>query len=307
MTKNEFYERIKDGVLENLRQTDPSLEAIINSVTKINNVVYTGLSFRSDNSRISPVVYLDDFFQRYSEEDLSIDDIVTRVSEIYKTHAQDAQDINVCGLTEYDTIREQIVPAICNSERCTEYLKNAPHESLCDLSVYYRLLVDIGNDGEGSVLVNSNLMKLWGISYDELKEQAWNNIRKYNPPSFHTMSSILKEMMPGLDDDDSFDEDLAPGMNVLSNTSKCNGAIYMADTETLRSICDEMDSDLILLPSSRHEIIILPFSMADTLERCNEMQLMVSEINATTVSSEDYLSDSVYSFVRERGTIEKVA
>lgn len=306
MTKNEFYERIKDGVLENLRQTDPSLEAIINSVTKINNVVYTGLSFRSDNSRISPVVYLDDFFQRYSEEDLSIDDIVTRVSEIYKTHAQDSQDINVCGLTEYDTIKEQIVPALCNSARCEEYLKEAPHESLCDLSVYYRLLVDIGNDGEGSVLVNSNLMKLWGISYDELKEQAWNNIRKYNPASFHTMSSILKEIMPGLDDA-SFDEDMAPGMYVLSDTSKINGAIYMADTETLRSICDEMDSDLIILPSSRCEVIILPISMADTPERWTELQLMVSEINATTVSEELFLSDSVYSFVRERGTVEKVA
>ena len=44
MNKNEFFEAVKNGVLENLKKTDDTLEATINKVTKINNVIYTGLA-----------------------------------------------------------------------------------------------------------------------------------------------------------------------------------------------------------------------------------------------------------------------
>ena len=53
-------------------------------------IIYTGLSFRSQTARVAPVVYLDDFFSRFSDDDLSLDDIIDRVSEIYKTHAADS-------------------------------------------------------------------------------------------------------------------------------------------------------------------------------------------------------------------------
>ena len=40
MNKNEFFEAVKNGVLENLKKTDDTPEATINKVTKINNVIY---------------------------------------------------------------------------------------------------------------------------------------------------------------------------------------------------------------------------------------------------------------------------
>ena len=305
MTKNEFYERIKEGVLENLKQNDPTLDAIINSVTKINNVVYTGLSFRSDKTNISPVVYLDNFYERFSEDDLSIDEIIEQVTKMYVAHSKDALDINVGSLTSYEAVKDKIVPAICNSDRCKEYLKKAPHESLCDLSVYYRVMIDI-SDGEGSVLVSSQLMDTWGVTYEELKSQAWSNIKTKNPPVFCSMRDILREMMPAFDDSD-FPEETDDSMNILSNQSKQNGAVYLANTSVLLDISSRLESDLIIIPSSRHELIILPFKMADTPDRLSEIKEMVISVNQTTVSAEDYLSDSVYTYLRERGTVEKAA
>ena len=76
MNKTEFFEAVKNGVLENLKKTDETLEATINKVTKINNIIYTGLSFRSMTARVAPVVYLDDFFARFSDDDLSLDDVI---------------------------------------------------------------------------------------------------------------------------------------------------------------------------------------------------------------------------------------
>lgn len=305
MNKTEFFERIKDGVLSNLRENDPSLDGAIQQVTKINNLVYHGLSLRSESNNVSPMIYLDDFFNRYSEEDLSIDDIVTRVTEVYKKNIAGAQDIDVSSITDYGYVKTRIVPAICNFEKSSEYLKNIPHEEFCDLAVYYRILVDI-SDGEGSILVSSQLMAGWNVSYDELKNQAWKNLHELNPPFFSTMFDILKEMVPGMNVSDiGYDTDNS--MFVLSNKSRINGAVYIADAEVLNNIATELDTDLILLPSSRHELIVLPLAMASDEDRWSEMVAMVKEINHSTVSEEDFLADSVYRFSRDTNLVKKVA
>ena len=122
MTKTEFFEEIKKGVLENLRTDDPTLDGIINQVTKINNIVYNGLSFKSQQTRVAPVIYLDQFFDRFSDEDLSIPDIIDRVTAIYREHISTSNEINVNNITDWDEIKSKIVPAICNTDSCTEYV-----------------------------------------------------------------------------------------------------------------------------------------------------------------------------------------
>lgn len=309
MNRNEFFEAVKNGVLENLKQTDDTLEATISKVTKINNIVYTGLSFRSQNTRVAPVVYLDEFFARFSDDDLSLDDVIDRVSEIYKTHASNGLDIDVGGISDYAAIKDKLVPALCNAEKCSDYLKDAPHEQFCgDLAIYYRIIIDI-RDGEGSVLVNNQLMGTWGVTLDDIRSQAWENLKRDNPPSFSSMYDVLKESVP------SFSEVALPeesdgsfAMHVLTNRSRTSGAVYMADTSVLQGIADDMHTDLIILPSSRHEVLILPYEMADGPDKWEEMKSMVTEINHNgTVSDEDYLADSVYVYLRERGIVEKAA
>ena len=305
MNKTEFFEMIKDGVLANLRDTDPTLDGAIQQVTKINNIIYHGLSLRSDNNRVAPMIYLDDFFSRYSDNDISIDDIVNRVTDVYKKNIAGAQDIDVSNITDYDIVKTQIIPAVCNFERSSEYLKSAPFERICDLAVYYRILIDMA-DGEGSILVSSQLMETWGISFEGLKDQAWKNLHEINPPFFATMFDVLKEIMPAFDAS-GLETDTDNDMYILSNKSRINGAVYIADTKVLGDIANKLGTDIILLPSSRHELVILPYAMAADPDRWSEMAAMVSEINQSTVSDEDFLADSVYYFTRESGTVKKVA
>ena len=309
MTKQEFFETIKDGVLENLRTDDPTLDGIISQVTKINNIVYNGLSFKSENAHVAPVIYLDQFFDKFSDEDLSIPDIIDRVTSIYREHVNASNEIDVGGLTDWSMIKKRVIPAICNAESCTEYLKDMPHESLCDLSVYYRILIEIAGDGEGSIVVNSYLMKSWGISYEQLKSQAWKNIHDINPPDFKTMFEVLSDMIPAYPDGAFPEEkDCTNTMHVLTNKSRVNGAVYMADRAVLMGIASGMNTDLIILPSSRHEVLILPYEMANGPDKWQDMQKMVSEINhGGTVSDEDFLADSVYVYRRQKGIVEKVA
>ena len=69
----------------------------------------------------------------------------------------------------------------------------------------------------------------------------------------------------------------------------------MMDIETLHNISEEFGSNLIILPSSIHEVIIIPYKDDISLQFCKEM---VTEINNTEVDREDILSNSVYIYDR---------
>ena len=63
----------------------------------------------------------------------------------------------------------------------------------------------------------------------------------------------------------------------------------------------EFNSDLYILPSSVHEVILIPCSLSPTIE---ELTCMVREINRTEVSETERLSDQVYHYSLSEGIIQ---
>ena len=82
-----------------------------------------------------------------------------------------------------------------------------------------------------------------------------------------------------------------PKMYVLTNMTSCNGAGVMFCGELLEKIQTKLDSDYYLLPSSIHEVIIVPDEGGYDRE---ELDAMVQTINAAEVDPRDRLADHVY-------------
>ena len=82
-------------------------------------------------------------------------------------------------------------------------------------------------------------------------------------------------------------------MWVVSNESRVDGAVAIASQETLKAAHEKLGEDFYVLPSSRHEILLVPQSVVSDVE---DLKKMVKEVNATEVSKIDKLSDNVYHF-----------
>ena len=80
-------------------------------------------------------------------------------------------------------------------------------------------------------------------------------------------------------------------MVVVSNKRKLFGAAALLYPGLLQEICRRAKKDLICLPSSIHETILVPDNGKTPIR---EFQKMVHEINAAEVKETDRLSDSVY-------------
>ena len=90
-------------------------------------------------------------------------------------------------------------------------------------------------------------------------------------------------------------EDNLP-MYVLTNKKKSYGAAAMFDKDALKNLANKLESNLYILPSSVHEIICIPEEEGmDPLY----IREMVKEVNMTSVSEEEYLSDNIYYYDRE--------
>lgn len=91
-----------------------------------------------------------------------------------------------------------------------------------------------------------------------------------------------------------------PALHVLTNRCGIYGASCMLYRDIIKDFADQEETDVIILPSSIHEVLLFPdHLMFDHAFLCRTVQ----EINREDVSEEDVLSDRIYIFSRETGTI----
>lgn len=299
MNQNDFFENVKDAVLAKIKKEDESLEASISEVMKSNGQIYHGLTFRGCNN-IQPIIYLDSLYERYSEGE-KFDEIVDRVWEIYLSSRKN-HDFDASLLTSFENAKNNIFAAVMNAELNATILHGMPHRLIEDLAIYYKVDFEFDDSGMGSVKVTNELLKSWGVSEEELHQVAVQNILTKHEVVCRDIFDVVRETIPDECELDELMED--SGMLVISNSHQNNGAVYIiAELGQLKKIAEAVNDDLIILPSSRNELILLKGKMADE-RSIDEFRNMVMEVNESNVSAEDFLSNNVYIFTRSTNELK---
>ncbi len=85
-------------------------------------------------------------------------------------------------------------------------------------------------------------------------------------------------------------------MLTLTNKRRYNGAVCIYYPSVLKEVSETLNSDLIIIPSSIHETIIVPYLGDGDVECCNNM---IREVNKQHVAAEEVLSDHAYIYDRK--------
>ena len=81
-------------------------------------------------------------------------------------------------------------------------------------------------------------------------------------------------------------------MYVATNKSRVNGAAIIACEDVLENFCREKEiKGVVIIPSSIHEILLLPIDYNFNEDEINNM---IQEVNSNEVSENERLSDHVY-------------
>ena len=192
-------------------------------------------------------------------------------------------------IANYEAAKPYLTCRLINAQKVPA---DRPHKSFCeDLAVTYHVVLGEDDRGTASTPVTNMMMEGFHVSPDQLHEDAVKGMKRMTPSTYNTMGNVLMDL---------FNTDVSPippgdddVMYVLSNTTRFAGAAALLDEELMSEITDKHKLGFVMLPSSIHEVLILPQKedMPFDFEGLNEM---VREVNAHEVVPEEQLADHAY-------------
>lgn len=268
----------------------------LNDVMKNNGVVLRGITLMQDDSNISPTIYLNPYYDAYENGDTTLGTVIDEVIDTYERNKIN-RSIDMKFFLNYETVRSRIIFKLINTEKNRELLRDVPYIPFHDLSIVFQCLVSEERFGNASILIHNVHLQLWKVNARELYECALENTPLLQGYELVDMNTVLEEMkaLGGIDDEEIEDMQQEVPMYVLSNKSRINGASCILYKDILKDFAMVVDKDLYVLPSSIHEVILLP---SDGTQESEQLKEMVREINQSQVEKEEVLSDSVYYYRR---------
>lgn len=303
MKENNFYEFTEELKRRMYQKLGENIRIDIHDTSKNNDVTYSAMTILYGECNMTPNIRLDGFYHSYMEG-ISMEEIAEDILEIYRSGIH--EQIDVSFFTNFEKAKEHIMFKIVGYDQNRERLKKIPHIKFMDLALTFYFNVDLLETAQGnaSIQIEKQHLEMWnideGLLYDLAKE---NTIRKM-PVRCQTVYDIILEILshdgvrPGQDVIEEFKKraDQVP-MYVLSNQKNYFGAAVIYYPGVLKKLGETLRSDLILLPSSVHEVILLPVHGGESPEELNEM---IRDINIHQVAEEEVLSDHMYYYDLER-------
>lgn len=192
-------------------------------------------------------------------------------------------------LCNWEKAKSNVYKKVVNYEKNADRLPFYVHRRFLDLAELYYVRLKINENGWGSAEISLAILEAWGISEEELEQQAEKNL-KADGYGIRPMEEILSEM-----------SGCCSGLHLIQNQRMEYGAAVMTSPGQMKAFLEELGSSGYVFPCSIHELLVLP---DDGKQDVKDLRELVREVNQTSVSPEEFLSDQVYYCHVETGKTE---
>lgn len=290
------YQEFTEKVVELLRDRMGDEYSVRSAeVMKNNGVAYTGVVMMREADNMSPTIYLEEMYRQYCVG-TGMEKIVDGIVELYHEKMQNV-NLDMAFFEDYEKVKDRIFHKLVNYEKNRKLLEDVPYFAWYDLAIVFYYALEEKVLGSASILIHNSHLAMWGKTAEELYETAEGNMRRNMPELLVPMYRLVEEMT-GL----KMKEAASLDMYVLTNQEKLNGASVMLYSQKIGELAEELGTDLLILPSSVHEVLLLPDDSEHDFYR-----QMVREVNETQVEPEEVLSDHLYRYDRKKAKIEEIS
>ena len=282
------YQEFLDEILKIMKDIYPNCTVEIIDVTKLNNVSLKGLVIRANGTNVVPNIYMESFYKLY-KWNWKMEEIVQKIKETYE-QGLPTNKIDMSFFKKYELVKDKIVYRLINADQNADLLRSIPHIRFWDLAICFSYVFQSEELGEGMILIHNSHLEMWQVEKEELMKVAETNTPKLLPVQFCEMRHVLEQAGA----EEEFDLDLLePGcMYVLTNQKKLHGSAVILYPQVLSDIAAKIKRDFFILPSSLHEVLILPVKEdVEIKEQMSEMCNMVTNVNSTQLDPDEILSN----------------
>jgi hypothetical protein len=292
-----FEQFLRELTAQLLPLFSPDTQLLLQKVPKNNGILLDALIIREPGINISPTIYLEDYYQLY-REGTTLEDICRIICDVY-TEVRLNHPIDPSFFTDYAQAKTHLIYQLVNYDKNLGRLGELPHIPFLDLVMVFCCLIRLENGETASITVKNEHLKLWETDLEDIKKQAFYNTPRLLPAYIQPVDEAIHDLAEKNESLRQFlplSEDPLP-LYVLTNETQCCGAACVLYPALLEEFADSIGQDLYVLPSSIHEVLLLP-----TENRCADGPLsqLVQTINAEQLPSTQQLSDHVYFYSRAK-------
>lgn len=243
-----------------------------------NGVLRKGIIIRGKGV-VAPIIYTDELLHDAEKKERTVKDMADAVICLYEKG--ETMDFTAEMLRDRKFIRSHLYIGIQKTSEEPIEKRECGFDGLES----YLFLRGEKPDACYSMKVNRSLLKLADISVEEAWKQAEENT--FAETELSSMDDIFAEIF-GIPEED----EIKIPIYVLTNAIGIKGAGAILNRPVLTSLAKNHQVDqLIVLPSSIHEMLLIPDDGSMDLD---EMSAMVKEVNHTQVEPEERLTDRAY-------------
>lgn len=281
------YQEFEKTVIEKLKERT-GLEIGKCNFPKINGIKQ-GIVLQDEKNfnGAFPVIYLDQFFEEIQSGENDINGMIEYIVTNYETWKFQNHNMEIKDFMEFENCKNYIFPRLINREKNEEFLRKAVSTSFYDLGVVYYVERVDKYETEYAMLISKKHLEIWNVSENTIIECAKQNIKR-NPICIETLGSLLRITSPKISVEEKARKE---ELYIVTNNGRSYGACEVFRKEVQEKLRDILKGNFYIIPSSVHEMIIIPEQYGVPKE---ELKRMVKEINITSVTTEEVLSDNIY-------------
>ena len=304
MDRNEFYEQMRKKIEENLPESILAEgKLVIKEARKNNDVMMHGIMISREKGGGSPIIYIDDAYDLY-RSGRSVDELAPAAADAFCKAWEDQPCVDRLSL-RYEDIKDRIFYRIADVQRNRGRLSEMKYSlAECGFAKIYSIAVS----KEGSIPITNSLAAEYGYDPEKIFEDAERNTPEMYPAVFEDLQDIVMDLaMPGsprltlLSERESFDK--SSNMYLLSSRDMTNGAATIFYPDVKEKIAEVIDDSYYVLPSSTHELMIVPCKSGIPPEHLRQTVRKVNEIMGTET---EVLSDRIMKYDRDMKELKVV-
>lgn len=305
MTKDQLLnimqEKITDYLPEKIRSAC-TVEVV--EVMKNNDTIYKGLTFNRGDGVPCPTFYIDGAYEQYCAGDTP-DQIMRELAEAVEQSWDMSLPIVDMNL-EYDSIKDKLAFQMVDAYENRERLKTCVHTKMGnDLAMIFYIEMT-QDDGFMRAVITNDMADDFGYDVEQLKTDAKANMEKMHPAILLSLPSMMMELkqagysMNLLDEPDVM---LEERMYVLTNDRSIYGASAIMYEGITEKIGNMVRGNYYVIPSSTQEVMIVPVKRAPD---ARELMEVLKSANETVVSKDEFLSNRLFMYDRNKGLLAEV-
>lgn len=288
MSKYDFLKQVEEQLLKRPEMAGLTVDSSV--CIRNNDIKKHGISIRKGDEAVSPVFYVDSYYEDYARKKNTLDEVVDAIISSLRRVQMSKPKIDPGDLS-FESCKDRITFRLVSAKRNQMLLKDLPYIPFLDLAIIFTITWWIAETGVESIKITNGIMESWGIDAAGLMSYAVKNTPKLFPPRFTSLYQLLQDQY-GFPKLEGMEDGPVP-LYLLSNESLVNGATTLLYEDAMCRLGEEIGDDFYILPSSIHEVLVLPAGDMEAFDM-DEMKKMVKEINKEHVGAEDVLSDQVY-------------